>query len=266
MTFTADERKRLRAEIDRRRRERVHDEATLGRNKLGLRLGVAALLAPAPVLVPGTRLFAAARRRHVGTLLASRTPVCHWVVLSRCACGSLPVVRKCSESPYEKDGRARLGRARSDRDGTLRAAPVGLAWQVSFLVGGDPGWCLGHHLLRGERYLLTSVERKRQTRKKREVYVQLHALQPAHAEYREAVLTLAMRELFFDQRTAAVEAAEALCVPPLSSATRLDPNRKGFFRQRPLERQLAWLRCWYGTCRWQRPARGKVYAKRSAWR
>src|SRR5207253_2963574 len=109
-----------------------------------------------------------------------------------------------SESPYEKDGRARVGRARSDRDGTLPAAPVGLAWQVSFLVGGDPGWCLGHHLLRGERYLLTSVERHREPCKQREVYVQLHALQAADAEYREAMLTLAVRELLFDERTAAV--------------------------------------------------------------
>jgi hypothetical protein len=38
----------------------------------------------------------------------------------------------------------------------------------------------------------------------------LDALQPAHAEYREAVFPLAVGELFFDQRAAAVEALEPL--------------------------------------------------------
>lgn len=149
----------------------------------GLRLGVAALSAPASVLVPGARLLAASGGRDVGTLLAARSSICHWSVLSRVGNGLLPRERGCSKSHYKKDAKDRFGRCRSDRSGTLPTAPVGLAWLglVFFLVGG-PGANRGHQLLRGERNLLAPAEGEREPRHDREVGVARDPFCAAHLE------------------------------------------------------------------------------------
>lgn len=145
----------------------------------GLRLGIAALFAPASVLVPGARLLAAARRRYVRPLLAASPSISHFRLLL------WPLSRLRTQARETRTASKETLRALSD--GPRRIA----ASRASFSAKLDgPGGHPGRHPSRGERYLLTPVERNREPCKQGEIYVQLHALQPTHTERRERVFAL----------------------------------------------------------------------------
>jgi hypothetical protein len=138
------------------------------RLRLLRRLGVGALLAPRPVLVPVAGLDAPARRRHVGTLLLSRATICHDVPSQ-----ALRRLRTQADLAEEPQDGTKSGRS----DGIVRTVYLLRRFARSFPTRtGGPGGHPARHLSRSERHRLYAMKCQREPREDREVGVQLHTV------------------------------------------------------------------------------------------